>query len=1214
MNKNNNEENNNSKNNTTEMSNLKPNTWRQDKAKVMKFINNNPYIIRKKIIKIIPKTRKNTWKEIKEDLKRQYLIEYNRRKSIRDKKQEQKAKPIDFIQSNIFAEPKEINEPYYPDVEELFNQATDLENQHQQEILNKEAKALQQQLEKIKNANIAKDGLKIYLDEGGETNFNNLKKAIRDKLNSINLDGLYIQIRFLTEDNLTRTETYSINSERGIKIIDRILRGEDFENDFGDNEDFEIPVSGMNKDFSQATVSTSQIIEIAIVNSKNIGKQIKNKIYADNGGSFYPYKINDKFKNNVALVKKLERYQIFTDLNNKAFNENCLVYALRQSNLFSEAILDNMRTTCFTRYISKKQLQEFGEMYNIKFNVVKYIPDTNKFDDITKGKKFFGSDKNDAIKIKLALINGHYILNEDVKGVSRFYIKNYDDIEDKCKDMKQEDKFKITKINNGKYKHVSTRYSEIKSYDFVKFMTSDNQSWAFDDLCHLQNNLYEFNTIEIKDLNNFTDRDFIEIAKINYIPKDVEISKIYFADTETDTSGPYHVAFCIAYAEQDELDNNFNIVKEHPKIEFVFGRDCLKRFLDNLENNSLVYFHNLGYDIRQFNEYIINKECCKNTKVMNAQIIYNDKTIYFKDTLSIVSMKLADFPKSFNLDCGQKEMFPYKYYTFENFDKLGCKGVISEAGKQELKHNWNQQQFEENLNKLGIVQGNEFNMVEYVKFYCCQDVRILKQGFQKFRKMCWESLKIDVNKTLTAPSLANQYFTREIYEKISDYYLYGGIVRAFIQKAVYGGRCMTRLNKRWSVNEELADFDAVSLYPSAMKRLYCVKGKPEVLKSEELSTSYLLNHTCAEDEQPTKQKPISTYVVEILITNINKHLAFPCIVYKDKSTNTNKNDDGENAIGKTAVVDNITLEDWIKYNGLECEVLRGYKWTGEKSFLIRDVIQNLHLLRCEYKKTHNPLQLVIKLIMNSAYGKMIQKPITTTTVFKRHHTKIFDKKLGEYVEDYPLAKYLIKNSAKVISYIQVNKNLYAIKVGKQIDSFYTNTLLGVQILSMSKRIMNEVMCTAEDIGIKIYYQDTDSMHIEKNKINNLAEEYKKRYDRELIGKNLGQFHNDFDEVENGYSYKSIFVGKKMYVDMLKNEKGENGIHYRMKGVNLDCVKLYAEENNCEIFDVYNKLYNDETITFNLLKAKPCFKMCDNQTVINLKAFDRRIKATASAPI
>ena len=1182
----------------------------------MKFINNNPYLINHNIIKIIPKTRKNTWKEIKEDLKRQYLIEYNRRKNIRDQRQKQKSESIDFIQSNIFAEPKEVNEPYYPDIEELFNQATDLENQHQQEILNNE-------IQKIKNANIAKDGLSIRFKEGKEVNFNNLKKAIRDKLNSIDLDGLYIQVGFLTYDNIERYQTYALDSEIGIKIIDRILRGEDFENDYA-GDDFEIEVSGMNKDFSQATVSTNQIIEIKIVDKRNIGREIKNKIYADNGGSFYPYKINEKFKQNPELVKKLERYQIFEDLNNEAFNENCLVYAMRQTNLFSEAILNNMKTTCFSRYISKKQLQQFGEMYNIKFNVVKYRPDTNKFEDITQGKKgtkgsslrgFFGSVKNDALKIKLALINKHYILNEDVEGVSTFYLKNYDDIEEACKDMKQEEKFKIVKKSNGKYKKDKSMYHEMKSYEFVKFMASDNK-WVFDDLCHLRNNLYEFNTDEIKDLNNFTDKDFKEFE--HQEPKETEISKIYFADTETDTSGPHHVAFCIAYSEQDVLDNNFNIIDEHQEIKFEFGRNCLTKFLDNLENNSLVYFHNLGYDIRQFNEFIINKECCKNTKVMNAEIIYNGKKIYFKDTLSIVSMKLADFPKSFNLDCGEKEMFPYKYYTFENFEKLNNKGIISEAGKQELKHNWNQKIFEENLNKLGIAKDGKFNMVEYVKFYCCQDVRILKQGFQKFRKMCWESLKIDVNKTLTAPSLANQYFTREIYEKIPDYYLYGGIVRAFIQKAVYGGRCMTRLNKRWSVNEELADFDAVSLYPSAMNRLYCVKGKPEVLKPEELNTTYLLNNTCGEDKQPSKQKPISAYVVEIKITNINKHLAFPCVVYKDKETNTNKNDDGENAIGKTAVVDNITLEDWIKYNGLECEIIRGYKWTGEKSFLIREVIQNLHLLRCEYKKTKNPLQLVIKLIMNSAYGKMIQKPITTTTEFKRYHTKIFNKKLNDYVDDYPLNKYLIKNSSKIISYIQVNKNLYAIKVGQQIDKFYTNTLLGVQILSMSKRIMNEVMCTAEDIGIKIYYQDTDSMHIEastggsssKNKINSLAEEYKKRYGRELIGKNLGQFHNDFDEVENGYAYKSIFVGKKMYVDMLKNEAGEQGIHYRMKGVNLDCVKLYAEENNLSIYDIYNKLYNGEEITFDLLKAKPCFKMNDNQTVTNLTTFERTIKATA----
>ena len=64
--------------------------------------------------------------------------------------------------------------------------------------------------------------------------------------------------------------------------------------------------------------------------------------------------------------------------------------------------------------------------------------------------------------------------------------------------------------------------------------------------------------------------------------------------------------------------------------------------------------------------------------------------------------------------------------------------------------------------------------------------------------------------------------------------------------------------------------------------------------------------------------------------------------------------------------------------------------------------------------------------------------------------------------------------------------------------------------------MNEVMCLAEDLNIKIYYQDTDSMHIEKDKLELLNNKFKLIYGRDLIGKNLGQFHNDFDEFDKYY--------------------------------------------------------------------------------------------------
>ena len=41
---------------------------------------------------------------------------------------------------------------------------------------------------------------------------------------------------------------------------------------------------------------------------------------------------------------------------------------------------------------------------------------------------------------------------------------------------------------------------------------------------------------------------------------------------------------------------------------------------------------------------------------------------------------------------------------------------------------------------------------------------------------------------------------------------------------------------------------------------------------------------------------------------------------------------------------------------------------------------------------------------------------------------------------------------------------------------------GVEILSMSKRIMNEVMSLTEDLDLKIFYKDTDSMHINYDEV------------------------------------------------------------------------------------------------------------------------------------
>ena len=72
-------------------------------------------------------------------------------------------------------------------------------------------------------------------------------------------------------------------------------------------------------------------------------------------------------------------------------------------------------------------------------------------------------------------------------------------------------------------------------------------------------------------------------------------------------------------------------------------------------------------------------------------------------------------------------------------------------------------------------------------------------------------------------------------------------------------------------------------------------------------------------------------------------------------------------------------------------------------------------------------------------------------------------------------------------------------------------------------------------------------------------------------------------------------------------KVKMGVHYRMKGVTLECIKLYAEEHNMSLFDVYDKLLANESITFDLLTVKARFTTNKNRTISNVKEFKRKVK-------
>ena len=96
------------------------------------------------------------------------------------------------------------------------------------------------------------------------------------------------------------------------------------------------------------------------------------------------------------------------------------------------------------------------------------------------------------------------------------------------------------------------------------------------------------------------------------------------------------------------------------------------------------------------------------------------------------------------------------------------------------------------------------------------------------------------------------------------------------------------------------------------------------------------------------------------------------------------------------------------------------------------------------------------------YDKTIFKPVETDTVIKH---------IIYYFETYTSL-----NHNYIDSVLEVNGR-YHIKQVKSVLSHFNYVHCGVEILSMSTQLMNKAFSCATDCDINIYYQDTDSIHL-----------------------------------------------------------------------------------------------------------------------------------------
>lgn len=988
---------------------------------------------------------------------------------------------------------------------------------------------------------------------------------------------------------------WPLNSEKVSQRLDNIFNGQ-----FAYNVD-EIPSSISD---GEAQINITWMDNIRFI---KISDYIKKQGERSNKASaFFEFRLKPEFREFENILK---RYQIFTHLDNDKHTKcreelkyNCLVFALKQHNesIVRKKFLNDDKLAEMSNYfmnishIPTNMLNDFCKSFNI--NIVLYSYNKKgrlrKMNDKNGG--IFG-DKNARFSFTIATFKNHYFIYEEVP-ISSYYLNNFVDINNYAKahnwsDCKQ---WLVVKKQKDRYR-IDTKQAHLSSLEFIKHLFDIN---AFQPLYrndhdvdisrvfHYVRSKQDIQSLEYSEKTN-TKRIIEKKNKHEVIEK-----KIYYADFETCYNKELNQEIPFMVCVQDEEGTD--------KQTFI-GIQCGRDLLEYLPTKCNVYYHNLGFDGRLLMKYGVRSNIEKGSRIIQQVNCYKDKKITLKDSLSMFTQKLANFPKCFPEEFKglniQKELFPYRYYTFERVFEQRPIGIIADCGYDEIPQ-WTEAQriqFNKNIDIANARIDNErFDMIKYCEFYCQQDVNVLRIGFNAFRKAALKDpINLDIFDYLTAPSLAQAYLDREVFFPNENLFKLSGTPRDFVMKGIYGGRCMTKQNKRWRITDKLDDFDACSLYPSAMARLFTVEGTPKVLTNEMFDRDFLIKHSFTEDQtNPTKDRFISYYIVEIEITKVGINRDFPLIVERTKINNMNVNKPVK------MVVDMIELEDKIKYQQIEFNILKGYYWNDNRDHRIRETIKKLFQLRAEYKKQGNSIQQIIKLIMNSGYGKSIQKPI--------------DNEL-KFIDESKIEHYLYEHWHNIRECLKIpESNQYLIKLNKTVDKQFNNCVFGVSVLSMSKRIMNEVMTLAEDLGINIYYQDTDSMHIEHDKIELLAQEYKRIHNRELIGEDtIGRFHNDFDELKDAYTTLHISLGKKMYYDELTNDEGGHAEHFRMKGIPENVIRNHAKEFfNGSVKDLYEHLYKGNEIIFDLNSTNIRFVMEKTGEIKHKNKFLRKVKATS----
>ena len=822
----------------------------------------------------------------------------------------------------------------------------------------------------------------------------------------------------------------------------------------------------------------------------------------------------------------LTKYQIYREEQNLINNEHCLIHTLRNAGIENNLLSRIGTTFKQTNHFLKKDLYEISTLINKKIILHEY--DTN---NQLRNQIYENDEQKDIINI--ALYKNHYFTMDDTKYTyysSRNYIR--------CSEYKNP--HNITALEKRGDRIVPIRDKKTTTINSITLIHNLFKSNIFKKIEYKKHLTLE-NVIDMSGIQN-EQRPYIFKEKIER-----KNTRIFYADTET-TRGDdgKHSLFLTGII--DEKDEYVFLSKSYLSHCDMFNYIIAKT---QPEDYIICYFHNLKYDsavISSMFRYIGSVE--KSGNIYSIDIRYRGRRIHLHDSYKLIPMALKNFKDTFNLNIGKADAIGYSYYSNDTKNIADITEYSNHLHQKDIPIFLqalldNKKLFDYNH------QNNTFDCIEYYKYYLSLDVLVLREGLRSFTRNLYTLTegKIKVHNFLTCSSIGHYYAS--MHGVYNGCYEITGNLRAFISKAISGGRVYTNSSfTKKEIKENIAYLDIVSLYPASMERLSRTHGFVTG------SCTYFIG----------EQLPPCTYaIIQIQILRINKQQQMPFISIPGEENIIYTNTANNNLI----YIDTITLEDYKNFHEIEYKIIDGVYWTGEFNKNIGAVILKLTEERNRYKLLKNDsMSTIIKLIMNSIYGRTILKMSNTTV---------------KYVDDF---NYIISNFDNISSYYNKGYGQYRVKMNKM-DNSYNLGHIGTCILSMSKRVMNEIMNIANDHKINCYYQDTDSIHLDNNKINILNEEFKNKYGYYILGNTLGLLQHDF-KLENCtdiIATKAIFLGRKSYIDVIQGidrdtKELKTGYHYRLKGIPNKSILYEADRNyDGDIYELYKDLSKEKIIEF-----------------------------------